>query len=174
MESWPAFEAGFRGIYAKHRSFVLVFDLREMGIPDIGIVSRLLALVSELKVHSFRQLIAAVVLTSSTLIRDLIVAIVRRAGQAAPFYAYSSVNDAVQTAAYLAAVEYGAAKGTRAPACMLAQTGGVADGEAPTVRWKDLPYPSVTFTWIVMLHFSRAFGHVMQWAQRTGHAISGH
>jgi hypothetical protein len=172
IEQWPQFEHEFRNMYDAHSSFVLLFDLRKMGMPDMTTAIRLMNLVSEMKVHSFRQLIAAVILTSSVTLRDLIVSIVRKAGQAAPFYAFSDASAAVTTAAYLSCIERGV-PGLTKPACMRnmarAQiSSGALPSSAAGKRWRDIEDPSTTFAWIVLFTFARAFGHVMQWARRNG------
>lgn len=101
-EGWEVFKTAFLRIYQKYPHFVLIFDVSRMGFPSFDLINRTKTLIFSLKSRSCRQLLGTIVITAFEPIKAVIENLVQSAGQAAPFYAYTSVEEAAATAAELA------------------------------------------------------------------------
>lgn len=101
---WPRFRELFLRAYADYSKFALLFDVRRMGLPSIPVIVSLCELMKSLKADTVRQVMAAIVLTDDAMTQQLILAVVRAAGQASLFYALSDAQEAADTAARLAAL----------------------------------------------------------------------
>lgn len=98
MAGWNVFRTTVLNVYAKYRHFVLVFDLRNLGIPkSLDVMDAMRSLVVSLKPFTNQQVLAVVVLTPYVVVRELLLALLKCAGQAAPFYAFTSPEDAADT-----------------------------------------------------------------------------
>ena len=125
---WPQYEAAYRRMYATTAAFVLVFDARSFGLPDLAVVQAKMRLMQAMKHRTVCQVAAVVVLTEYDLIKRLVNTLVRAGGQAAPFQittcpkeAAAIVADHVQAAAGSSVASYKAAH-------PLAPTFGDVDG----------------------------------------------
>ncbi len=146
-DMWHKYQQTFLRLYDKYPHFVVVFDLRKMGMPSLGVIEEKRKLLMKLKPRTCRQLLAAVVITAYEPIRDIIMALVTAAGQAAPFYAFTDPQLAAHKAAQLAHL----IKGTRC--CMMpASPRALTWGKAST----GLKYA------LVLLVFGRCIRHFLR------------
>ena len=101
LECWPQYEHSFRRLYDKYARFVIVFDVSGMGVPPFSLISKKKQLIIDLKSKTVKQVLANIVFTPHEIVRDVVVALVRAAGQSSPFYAYSDFPSTIETAARL-------------------------------------------------------------------------
>ncbi len=101
-DMWHKYQQTYLRLYEKYPHFVVVFDLRNMGMPSLKLIDEKRRLLMKLKPRTCRQMLAAIVITSYEPIRNIILALVSAAGQAAPFYAYTDPRQAAEKAARLA------------------------------------------------------------------------
>lgn len=102
VEAFGRYQTAFKRLYDKYPHFVLVYDLTEMSMPDFAVMHKKQQLILEMKARSCRQLLAAIVITSSEIFKQTIQTLVKIGGQASPFYAFTDVGEAAATAARLA------------------------------------------------------------------------
>jgi hypothetical protein len=112
---WPQYEQQVLRMYNTRGRFVLVYDLRDMGMPSFDIIARQRRLLQRLKPWTCRKMLGVVVLTASESMRDIIAALVRAAGQASPFYTCCSVQELLPIVLRLSAILRGG-RGRRAAA----------------------------------------------------------
>ena len=96
LETWPQYEHCFTRVYEKYAQFVSVFDVSGMGIPPFQLISKKKQLIVDMKPKTIRQVLANIVFTPHETVRDVIVALVRAAGQSSPFYAFSDAESVVK------------------------------------------------------------------------------
>jgi len=101
VETWPQYEHCFTRVYEKYAQFIVVFDVSGMGIPPFQLISKKKQLIVDMKPKTVRQVLANIVFTPNETVRDVIVALVRAAGQSSPFYAFSDTQSVVKAASRL-------------------------------------------------------------------------
>lgn len=106
MDCWPKYSAEYKALYDRLGSFVLLFDLRTMGMPDFAVISAHTKLAMELKARTCRQVVGTIILADPE-ISAVVERLVRRGGQAAPFYATGDPGLAALRAAHMCSVIFG-------------------------------------------------------------------
>ena len=97
MECWAQYVQCFTRLYDKYAQFVIVFDVSGMGVPAFDVIANKKQLIMDLKPKTAKQVLATIVVTPYEHIRDIIVALVKAAGQSSPFYAFSETSSVVHT-----------------------------------------------------------------------------
>ncbi len=103
-EDLVLFKQCYQKVYAKYPHFVLVFDLYAMGLPPQDLLASVGSLILSMKYRTSRQVLAAMVLTSHSTLRDLVLSLVRAGGQAAPFMAFTSRSELAAATARCAGI----------------------------------------------------------------------
>jgi hypothetical protein len=105
---WMDYAACILQLYHRYTKFVMVFDLRNLDdMPDLDIIRKKQRLLHALKPQTSRQVVGVVVLTPNPIFKDIVTALVRAEGQAAPFYACATPTEAAAVAARLRHVTRG-------------------------------------------------------------------
>jgi hypothetical protein len=149
-DTWQKYQQTFLRLYDKYPHFIVVFDLRNMGMPSLSVIDEKRKLLMKLKPRTCRQLLAAIVITSYEPVRDVIMALVSAAGQAAPFYAFTDPALAAEKAAQLAHL----IKGTRG-CCVPANPKALTWGRAS---------PGLKYALVLMV-FGRCIRHFLRTLQ---------
>jgi hypothetical protein len=149
-EDWPQYEQQVLRMYNTRGRFVLVYDLRGMGMPSFDIIARQRRLLQRLKPWTCRKMLGIVVLTSSESMRDIIAALVRAAGQASPFYTCCSVQELLPIVLRLSGILRGDGAGGR---------GRPPTALVPGVKWAAVNSAGVAG--VVMVLFIRCARHLV-------------
>jgi hypothetical protein len=101
-QDWPGFEAAYRHVYDTLDHFVLAFDLQQISMPPVDMITSTLDLITVMRPRTSRQVIGVVVLTPYESVCKLVSHYLKVKGQVAPFHLVSDARAAAQAISRMA------------------------------------------------------------------------
>jgi hypothetical protein len=95
VDEWPQYEASYRALYEQYPVFVLVFDVRELGIPALQVIRNKIALMQSMKHRTVLQISTVVIITQYEIIKQLVETLMKAGGQAATYAITTNPADAI-------------------------------------------------------------------------------
>jgi hypothetical protein len=99
VHEWPQYEAEYLALYEQHPVFVLVCDVRELGMPDLQVIRNKMELMKSMKHKTVLQITSVVIITQYEIIKQLVETLMKAGGQAATYAITTNPADAVAYAA---------------------------------------------------------------------------